>query len=1516
MEQKIILNKIGYLILTLIITSLAVFKLHNGFRNSDFILIPVISIILFILIELSMKKLNGKKFLENLDNSSNMIILAKPTMSVRLIGQNNGQFIGISTAISNDGSTIAFGSNTNFNVYTNNNNNWTFISGINLSMAVNSISISSNGNRIVVGMPNINNVNKSYGVVRVYEFINNIYTVIGELSGLSDSDNKWGMRVRISDNGNVIAFSTISNVIRVYNFINSTFDIRIGSNIASSSFVFDINSDGSSIAIIKEGGVQVLKNQNNNWVPKGNKFGQGITNLSISNDGNTIGTVDTNKSEFSIYKFNNDKWELFNFGKGIKSGNENFGKEIGISGNSKYFIVGASQSQNEEGYINLYDISSKNINSPLKRIYTRRGIQPGSEFGSSVSINTNGKYISVGSKNFSNSVGTVGEGFIFLMSYKLVSKNEYLAEEAAINKQFINDIRNQNCPTFGKSQNCPLSTKRCSNRIGLCYYPNKKQMVSTYYNKKNDFCPEINEGNKNNQPFKLDGVRVWKKNDGISKKCINLYAEEEQIIKKKREKERQEIRNKNCPPMSLATDCPPSTIKCSAKKGYCYNPKNNEMVSTYYDQTQHHCKETNENPNGKNPVLIDNQKVWPGKKGIDRTCSNLVAEEDEKIRNIKLAKRNKFCPPFGSSVDCPENTVKCKTKGYCYDKEKNQMVSTYFNINRDYCPDTLEGNSLNIPYVINNARVWKRKDKYDNGCMNEIIPQEAETDLMIPPVYAVLSGSNLSKIIPGVSPSTNLTCYDRPIKRKTKEIAPSKSSVIPPSKAAVIEPGKIFQLLEEKSKSRLASCPSQIAAPLCPVGTASCSQLPGYCFDFENDRVVRTFFEPSSDFCPETSEGYSLNQPTSISGTRVWIDYSKKASNCKIEEVRESMQNQFIQSSEIAPAPVVNYETILNKENEIENLADYIEITLANEEGRDPDVENGELLKELLEGEVENGSFRNMDLNSNAAKIRALEIARNMQKANQFALNDTFEQNLSRMMAEETGSQFANRFKDKNILMLPPSKSFKKEEKILNLFNDVQAKKIEADSKLTEANIANINASSNESSAKQSLAIATLSNDPVLKAKAKADKEFYNLSREEAKRLYNEAAEAKAEAVIAEKKYNEISKGKINFFQEEMPLIPMLNNISNTISPRSNVISPSSNARSPSSNARSPRRNVLSPRRNTISSIAPALATPKLPIARPLSPSNNIKLPEFLRKENIKENSIKKMLQEEGYISNKNKKCIRKTQDNSDVMNSNNYSDKPLNINVAFNYSVRGRESNISNRKKEFINKLKNMLKSSDGKNKLTDNERPRRRLSPKRRSGRNQERRTPSPRKGRRGSKSRSPSPRKGRRGSKSRSLSPRKGRRGSKSRTPSPIIRKRGLIRDMRPRRNSLRNLQREPYNKQIRTPAKPSRFDLRYGIHDVNKEELFRKMRQVNYPQNIERELRLPYSTYESEYEDRNKNMRNILRAQDDQSSFDKLKYNQDELQMNYETAVIKKILNEKSDPAPVLLESSWSEWAPVN
>jgi hypothetical protein len=78
------------------------------------------------------------------------------------------------------------------------------------------------------------------------------------------------------------------------------------------------------------------------------------------------------------------------------------------------------------------------------------------------------------------------------------------------------------------------------------------------------------------------------------------------------------------------------------------------------------------------------------------------------------------CPTNGS-VSCPTGTLACSAQpGYCYDKAKDQMVSTYYVPDYDKCPTDPTSTKTNLAYQIGGVNVWSRQGGYDKKLCPEI----------------------------------------------------------------------------------------------------------------------------------------------------------------------------------------------------------------------------------------------------------------------------------------------------------------------------------------------------------------------------------------------------------------------------------------------------------------------------------------------------------------------------------------------------------------------------------------------------------------------------------------------------------------------------------------------------------------------------------------------------------------------------------------------------------------------------
>lgn len=104
-----------------------------------------------------------------------------------------------------------------------------------------------------------------------------------------------------------------------------------------------------------------------------------------------------------------------------------------------------------------------------------------------------------------------------------------------------------------------------------------------------------------------------------------------------------------------APACPAGTFGCrGGEKGYCYDPKRNQMVSTYMNPT--YDKPIGSTGNGS-PFLAEDgvTHLWFRQGGFDRKCGEKPT-----------------VPP------CPKGTASCNTNqyGYCWDLTRNAMVTT------------------------------------------------------------------------------------------------------------------------------------------------------------------------------------------------------------------------------------------------------------------------------------------------------------------------------------------------------------------------------------------------------------------------------------------------------------------------------------------------------------------------------------------------------------------------------------------------------------------------------------------------------------------------------------------------------------------------------------------------------------------------------------------------------------------------------------------------------------------------
>lgn len=212
--------------------------------------------------------------------------------------------LGTSVSLSNDGKILAIGAPGLFEsslgyveIFRWNGNDWLQVGSRILSTSPGewfgySVKLSGNGERVVVGSSHSNGDTLSEGAVRVFDLVDKNWVQVGNRINGLETNNYFGRRVSISNNGNIIGAGAYSNkmngtnsgMIGLYRFVNDDWEL-IGDRIFGSSgeylgYSLGISGDGKSVIVSSPGknfasvydfssllGFETLKNQSLKYFP-------------------------------------------------------------------------------------------------------------------------------------------------------------------------------------------------------------------------------------------------------------------------------------------------------------------------------------------------------------------------------------------------------------------------------------------------------------------------------------------------------------------------------------------------------------------------------------------------------------------------------------------------------------------------------------------------------------------------------------------------------------------------------------------------------------------------------------------------------------------------------------------------------------------------------------------------------------------------------------------------------------------------------------------------------------------------------------------------------------------------------------------------------------------------------------------------------------------------------------------------------------------------------------------------
>eukprot|EP00933_Yihiella_yeosuensis_P002607 TRINITY_DN10445_c0_g1_i2.p1 TRINITY_DN10445_c0_g1~~TRINITY_DN10445_c0_g1_i2.p1 ORF type:complete len:1417 (-),score=305.60 TRINITY_DN10445_c0_g1_i2:420-4670(-) len=424
------------------------------------------------------------------------------------------------------------------------------------------------------------------------------------------------------------------------------------------------------------------------------------------------------------------------------------------------------------------------------------------------------------------------------------------------------------CPNVTEThQGCPPGTFASKTKLGYCYDSAKNQMVSTYFNKVQDWCVEYQIGNKaaGNGPYFIGTTKVWKRSAGRETNCCESTAVP-----------------KSCPLKADArTACPPGTYRHRNITGYCYYPGYRMMISTWYEPPTDWCAEEKKgNATGNESFVLSGTNVWFKKFGMEHECC-----EDKLVPNP--------CPSLTDvRPACPVGSYASKTvPGYCYWPATNKMISTYWMKEYDFCPTTKFGKpGGGQPFQIAGMNVWERQPGLDQGCCHSRKVQDPCPEYVEGKNRPCPAGSYPHKTKQGYCYYSALdkmvtTYFNATINWCTEKQTGKKiykgSFLINGSPVWEVKRGRDLDCCS--SAIVQARCPPLTGMqPECPVGTFKSRTIKGYCYYPPRGEMVSTYYVAGQDWCAAENRGMNASgtAPYTINGVTVWTRQKEMEPNC------------------------------------------------------------------------------------------------------------------------------------------------------------------------------------------------------------------------------------------------------------------------------------------------------------------------------------------------------------------------------------------------------------------------------------------------------------------------------------------------------------------------------------------------------------------------------------------------------------------------------------------------------------
>ncbi len=282
-----------------------------------------------------------------------------------------------------------------------------------------SISMNTAGNIVAIGAIHNDSNGTNAGHVRVYENNGGVWTQLGQEilgDGLYD---QFGYAVSLSASGNILAVgapkhdpthsdTTFQGMVRVYEYVNGVWT-QIGADLLGTTNTDEfgsgvsMNSSGTVLAIGAEGGeyVSIYENMAGTWTQIGvnisTVLGTSNKEVSINATGNRVAVRNAvGTGQVKIYENNAGTWTQLGAGIDGEATGDSFGAAVDLNAAGNIIAIGGPGNDGNglnAGHVQVYQYSGGTWTQIGAEI---QGVAFEDQFGGAVSINNEGTIIAAG----------------------------------------------------------------------------------------------------------------------------------------------------------------------------------------------------------------------------------------------------------------------------------------------------------------------------------------------------------------------------------------------------------------------------------------------------------------------------------------------------------------------------------------------------------------------------------------------------------------------------------------------------------------------------------------------------------------------------------------------------------------------------------------------------------------------------------------------------------------------------------------------------------------------------------------------------------------------------------------------------------------------------------------------------------------------------------------------------------------------------------------------------------------